>query len=241
MVARNKSKKTTSSKSKKTGAASSAKPRSKRVTKAASSPSVRNRISKSKPASSSHVARKTSKTTQTKVKNAAAKLSKRKRTSSRATTRESVTVKRPASAAKRKVVGSKSPSKATRTAAAAKRASAARAHLKEQEAKLSTGSRSAQEARAAAEKVIAPVGVSKPSSGHGVPVPQSVEAASPAKTAGPVIKVQKAGASDEAPSAAKTLKSAGQRQGFKTQRICRLSRPRGWSDHRDRGAGSRRL
>ena len=82
MVARNKSKKTTSSKTKKTGAVSSAKPRSKRTPKAASSSSVRNRVSKSKPASNTQVARKTSKTSRAKIKNAATKLSKRKRTSS---------------------------------------------------------------------------------------------------------------------------------------------------------------
>ena len=222
MAARNKSKKTTSSKTKKIGAAS-AKPRSKRAPKAASSSSARNRASKSKPASNTRVARKTSKTSKTSktgratMKNAATKLSKRKRTSLnvRTMTHESAAAKRPASAAKRKAAASKSLSKATRTTAAAERASAARAHLKEQEAKLSTGSRSAQEARAAAEKGSAPLAGSRPSSDHSVHVPHSAELASPAKSAAPVVKVQKAGAPEEASAAAKTLKSASQRQGFK--------------------------
>ena len=55
----------------------------------------------------------------------------------------------------------------------------------------------------------------KASSGPSVHVPHSAEAAAPAKPAAPVVKVQKAGAPEEAPSAAKTLKSASQRQGFK--------------------------
>src|SRR3984885_2871820 len=220
MAARNKSKKTTSSKTKKIGASSSAKPRSKRAPKAASSSSVRNRASKSKPASNTRVARKTSKTSKTSratMKNAATKLSKRKRTSLnvRTMTHESAAAKRPASAAKRKAASSKSLSKATRTTAAAERASAGRAHLKEQEAKLSTGSRSAQEARAAPEKGSAPLAGSRPSSDHSVHVPHSAELASPAKSAAPVVKVQKAGAPEEASAAAKTLKSASQRQGFK--------------------------
>jgi CarD family transcriptional regulator len=217
MAPRSKSKKTTSSKTKKTGARTSAKPRSKRAAKAAPSSSVRNRVSKSKPASNTRVARKTSKTSRAKLKNAATKLSKRKRTNSnvRTMTHQSGAAKRPASVAKRKVAASKSLSKTTRAGVAAKRASAVRAHLKEQEAKLSTASRSAQEARAAAEKGSAPLAGSKPSSEHGVHVPHSTELASPAKPAAAVVKVQKAGAPEEASSAAKTLKSAGQRQGFK--------------------------
>jgi CarD family transcriptional regulator len=217
MVARNKSKKTTSSKTKKTGAASRAKPRSKQTTKAATSSSARSRVSKGKPASNSHAARKTGKAIQSKVKTVATKLSKRKRASStiKTATHESGAAKRPASVAKRKVAVSKSLNKATATASAAKRASATRAHLKEQEAKLSTANRSAQVARAATEKGSSPVAGTKPSSGHSVPVPHSAELAPPAKVAAPVIKVQKAGTPDEALAAAKTLKSASQRQGFK--------------------------
>ena len=217
MVARTKSKKTTSSKKKKTGAASTAKTRAKRVTKAASSSSVRNRASKSKTASNTRVARKTSKTVQAKKKNAATKLAKRKRTrpNARPMTHESAAAKRPARAASRKVAASKSPSKTTRAAAAAKRASAVRAQLKEQEAKLSTASRSAHEARAVAEKGSAPLAGSKPSSGHTAHVAHSTEAAVPAKPVAPVVKVQKAVIAEEAPAAAKVLKSASQRQGFK--------------------------
>jgi CarD family transcriptional regulator len=217
MVARNKSKKTTSPKTKKTGAASTAKTRAKRATKAASSSSVRNRASKRKTASNTRVARKTSKTIQAKTKNAATKLAKRKRTrpNGRPMTHESAAAKRPVSAASRKVAASKSPSKTTRAAAAAKRASVVRAQLKEQEAKLSRASRIAPEAKAVTEKVSAPVAGSKPRSGHAAHVAHSTEPVAPAKPAAPVVKVQKPVVSEEAPAAAKTLKSASQRQGFK--------------------------
>jgi CarD family transcriptional regulator len=217
MVARAKSKKTTSSKTKKTRAASIAKTKAKRPTKAASSSSVRTRASKSKAASSTRVARKTSKTVQAKTKNAAAKLAKRKRTrpNARPMTHESAAAKRPARAVSRKVAASKNPSKTTRAAAAAKRASAVRAQLKEQEAKLSTASRSAHEARAVAEKGSAPPAGSKPSSGHTAHVAHSTETAAPAKPAAPAVKVQKVAIAEEVPAAAKTLKSASQRQGFK--------------------------
>jgi CarD family transcriptional regulator len=217
MVARAKSKKTTSSKTKKTRAASIAKTKAKRPTKAASSSSVRTRASKSKAASSTRVARKTSKTVQAKTKNAAAKLAKRKRTrpNARPMTHESAAAKRPARAVSRKVAASKNPSKTTRAAAAAKRASAVRAQLKEQEAKLSTASRSAHEARAVAEKGSAPPAGSKPSSGHTAHVAHSTETAAPAKPAAPAVKVQKVAIAEEVPAAAKTLKSASQRQGFR--------------------------
>ena len=214
MVARNKSKKTTSPKTKKTGAASTAKTRAKRTTKVASSSSVRNRLSKSKTASNTRVARKTSKTGRAKTKNTATKLAKRKRTgvNSRAAMHESTAAKRPVSAASRRVAASKSPSKAAKTAAAAKRASAVRAQLKEQEAKL-TARRSAQQARSATEKGSAPLAGSKPSPAHTAHVAPASETA-PAKAAAPVVKVQRAAVAEEAP-AAKALKSASQRQGFK--------------------------
>ena len=225
MVARAKSKKTTSSKTKKTGAASTAKTRAKRTTKAASSSSVRVRASKSKTASNTRVARKTSKTVRAKTKNAATKLAKRKRTSanSRPVTHQSAAAKRPASAASRRVAAAKSPSKTTRAAATAKRAAAVRAQLKEQEAKLLRASRIAPEAKAVTEKVSAPIAASKPSSGPAAKpssgpaahVAHSTEMAAPAKPAAPVVKVQKPVVSEEAPAAAKTLKSASQRQGFK--------------------------
>jgi CarD family transcriptional regulator len=217
MVARTKSKKTTSSKKKKTGAASTAKTKAKRTTKAASPSSVRNRASKSKTASNTKVARKTSKTVRAKTKNAATKLAKRKRTSpnARAMTRASAAAKRPASATSRKVAASKSPSRTTRAAVAAKRASAVRSQLKKQEAKLSRASRIAPEAKVVAEKASAPLAGSKPSSGHTAHVAHSTETAAPAKPAAPVVKVQTPVVSEETPTAAKTLKSASQRQGFR--------------------------
>ena len=112
-------------------------------------------------------------------------------------------------------MASKSPSKATRTTAAAKAASTVRARLKEQEAKLPTETRSPQVVRAVVEKAATPVAVSKPSADHSVPISAAAETAAPAKPVAPVAKVQKAGAPEEASSAAKTLKSASQRQGFK--------------------------
>ena len=133
-------------------------------------------------------------------------------------THEARAAKKPATAVRRKAAASKSLSKATRTAAAAKGASTVRARLKEQEAKLPTESRSAQETRAAADKGTAPLAGSKPHLDHTVHVSYSSELASPAKAAAPVVKaaapvvkVQK----EEASSAAKTVKSASQRQGFK--------------------------
>jgi CarD family transcriptional regulator len=217
MVARTKSKKTTSSKTKKTGVASSAKTKAKRTTKAVSSSSVRSGVSKSKTASNTRAARKTSKPTQAKTKHAATKLAKRKRTSlnGRPMTHQSAAAKKPASAASRKVAASKSPSKTTKAAAAAKRASAARAQLKEQEAKLSKASRIAPEPKAVTGKVSAPVAASKPSSGPSAQVPHAAEAAAPAKPAMPVVKAQKPAVSEEPPAAVKALKSASQRQGFK--------------------------
>ena len=122
--------------------------------------------------------------------------------------------KRPVSAASRKVAASKSLSKAARTAAAAKRASAVRAQLKEQEAKLSTARRSAQEARAATEKGSAPSCWIKAKSRSHRSCRSCERDGAPAKAAAPVVKVQKAVVAEEAP-AAKTLKSASQRQGFK--------------------------
>jgi CarD family transcriptional regulator len=207
MVAPKKSKKTTSSKTKKTGSASRAKPKAKRTTKGASSSSARSRATKSKSASNTRVARKTSKPSRAKTKTVAAKLSKRKPA-------RSSTAKKPVSAARRKVAASKRVNKTARTAAAAKRASAARAQLKEREAKvLSTAARKAPTVRAVTGKGPAPVAVSKPASGHSVHVPPPVAAAAPpAKAAAPVAKVQKV---EEAPAAAKALKAAGQRQGFR--------------------------
>ena len=133
----------------------------------------------------------------------------------RSVTQRSGPAKRPANAAQRKAAGSKKLSKTTRTAAVAKAASAVRARLKEQEAKLPTESRNAPESRVAAGKGGAPVAGLRSSLDNGVHVPDSAELASAAKPAAPAAKVQKAAGSEEASSAAKTSRSAGQRQGFR--------------------------
>jgi CarD family transcriptional regulator len=219
MVAPSKSKKTTKSKTKKTGAAASAKPKSKRTAKGASSSSARTRVTKSKAASNTQGARKTTKTTRAKAKTVATKLSKRKRITTSVKAAAHVTAaKKAASAAARKAAAAKSVSKATKTAAAAKRAPAVRPNLKEQEAKLTPANRNAQDVRAVTEKAPTPAAKSKPTSGHSIPVPPAAAAAP--KPAAPVVKVQaapvvKVQKVEEAPSVAKTLKLTGQRQGFK--------------------------
>jgi CarD family transcriptional regulator len=216
MVARNKSKKTARSKTKKTGPASSVKPTPKRSPKGVSASNVRNRVGKRKPASNTKVARKTSKTIRAKMKSSVTKLSKRKRRSSDvgATTHGSGAAKRPA-ASQRKAAASKRLSKATKRANVAKAAATVRARLKEQEAKRPPESRGSQESRAAADKGATPLAGLKPSLDHGAHVPDSTESAASAKSAAPAVKVPKAGGSEEAASAGKTFKSAGQRQGFK--------------------------
>jgi len=218
MAARNKSKKTTKSKTKKMGPASSAKAASKRAPKEPSSPSARNRVGKSKPALSVRAARKA---IREKIKNDMPKLSKRKRKSSDvgvAVHRRSA-AKRPVKAAERKTAAAKSPSpsKAIRSARAAKARAIARARSKEVEAKLrSKQSRSAPESRTSVDRAATPAAVVKSSLAEGVHKPTEIaELASPAKPAVSAVKVQKAAAPDEASSAAKSLKGAGQRQGFK--------------------------
>jgi CarD family transcriptional regulator len=103
-------------------------------------------------------------------------------------------------------------SKATRTASVAK-ASTVRTRLKEKEAKLPRESRGAQESRIAADKAAMPLAGAKPSVDHSVhaaepiaPAPKSVSAA---------VKVHKPAGPEELSPAAKTPKSASQRQGFK--------------------------
>jgi CarD family transcriptional regulator len=151
------------------------------------------------------------------MKNVETKHSKRKRQRSdvRATAHGSGAAKRPANAARRKKAASKSLSKTTKTANVAKRALTVRARLKEQEAKLPPETRGAQESRAATDKAATHLGALKPSVDHSVHIPDSTELASPAKTVAPAIKAQKAGGSEEISRAARTFKSAGQRQGFK--------------------------
>jgi CarD family transcriptional regulator len=112
-------------------------------------------------------------------------------------------------------VAAKRVSKATGAANVDKGASTVRARLKEKEAKFQLENRGAHEARAAADKGAAPVGGLKRSLDHSVHIPDPTELASAAKSAAPSVKVQKAVGSEEVSSAAKTLKSAGQRQGFK--------------------------
>ncbi len=214
MAARKKSKKTTSSKTKKTGPASRAKPISKRTSKGVSSSSLRKRVGKSKPASNVRGARKASKTIRARPKDAVAKPSKRKAKSSNArTTAGSGGAKRPAAAAHRKA-SIKSVSKAPRTASVAK-ASTVRARLKEKEAKLPQESRGAQEARTAANKAATPLAGVKPSLDHSVHVAEPTAPALSAKSVAAAVKVQKPAAPEELSPAAKTPKSASQRQGFK--------------------------
>ena len=213
MAARKKSKKTTSSKTKKTGPTSSAKSVSKRTSKRVSSSSLRNRVGKSKPASNARVARKTSKTIRARLKDDVAKPSKRKPKSSNARTAPgSGGAKRPAAATHRKA-SAKSVSKATRTASVAKGASTVRARLKEKEAKLPRESRGVQESRTAVDKAAAPLAGVKPSLNHSVHVAEP--AAPAAKSVSAAVKVQKPAGPEELSPAAKTAKSAGQRQGFK--------------------------
>jgi CarD family transcriptional regulator len=213
MAARKKSKKTTSSKTKKTGPTSSAKSVSKRTSKRVSSSSLRNRVGKSKPASNARVARKTSKTIRARLKDDVAKPSKRKPKSSNARTAPgSGGAKRPAAATHRKA-SAKSVNKATRTASVAKGASTARARLKEKEAKLPRESRGVQESRTAVDKAAAPLAGVKPGLNHSVHVAEP--AAPAAKSVSAAVKVQKPAGPEELSPAAKTPKSAGQRQGFK--------------------------
>jgi CarD family transcriptional regulator len=213
MAARSKSKKTTKSKTKKTGPAPRAKMASKRASKRASSSSVRNRVGKTKPASNVRVARKT---VRAKMKNVVAKPLKRKRKSPDAGTasRTRTAAKRLAKAASaRKTAASKSPNKAMKSAAAVK-AAAARARAKEADAKLVLENRGAPEARTTADKGATAIAGPKPGPAQTVHIPaSSMELTSVAKSVSPAVKVQKAGGSEEA--VARSLKTAGQRQGYK--------------------------
>ena len=214
-MAARKSKKTTKSKTKKTGPAARAKPASKRTSKEASSSSVRNRVGKSKPGSGGRVARKT---VRAKMKNVAAKPLKRKRKGSsvEVAVRAQGAAKRSAKTVPaRKVAASKGLSKAKRSASAAKAAAALRARSKEVEARLQAESRRGSEARTTVDKGAMPLAGSKPNIDRNAHAPAvSAEPASLAKPAAPAIKVQKVGG-PEGPSPAKPFKSASQRQGFK--------------------------
>jgi CarD family transcriptional regulator len=153
------------------------------------------------------------------MKKIVAKPSTRKRKSASAGTASRIrgAAKKLAKAASaRTPAATKSPSKALKTAAAAKAVAAARgrARAREAEAKLVSRSRGAPEARTAPDKVVTAAAGPKPASAQGVHIlPDSTESASTAKSAAPTVRVQKAGGSEEA--GAKSLKTAGQRQGFK--------------------------
>ena len=214
MTAR-KSKKTTKSKTKKAGTASSAKPTTKRAPKEATSSGARNRVGKSKPASSVRVARKA---VREKIKNDISKLSKRKRRSSAGGTavRTHGAAKRPVKAARRKTAASKNLNKTMRSASVAKARSIERATSKEVEAKLrskSKESRKGQELPTPTYEVVTPAAVEKRGFAEaGAPI-GSIELAAPTKSAASAVKVQKA--AEEASSSAKSFKGAGQRHGFK--------------------------
>ena len=213
MAARKKSKKPAKSKIKKTGPASRPKTAPKRSSKGSSS--VRSRVGKAKPAPNSRVGRKT---IRAKMKSVVAKPLKRKRKSSGAArvSRTRTAAKRLAKAASaRKTATPKSPSKALKTAAPVKAASAARARAKkEADARLALDNRGATEARAVADKGVTAIAGPKPGPADSVHVRvNSVELASAVKSAAASVKVQKAGAPEEA--IARSLKPAGQRQGFK--------------------------
>jgi CarD family transcriptional regulator len=215
-MAARKSKKTTKTKTKKTGPVSRAKPASKRTLKEASSSRVRNRVGKSKPASSGRAGRKT---VRAKMKNVVAKPLKRKRKSSGVgpSVRAQSAAKRTAkAAAAKKAAASKTLAKALRSASAAKAASAARARAraKEAEAKLRLETRSAPEARTTSDKGAAALAGPKSSVVHAAHAPaDAAELGSAAKSAAPAVKVQKGGPEEASP--AKPLKTVGQRQGFK--------------------------
>jgi len=215
MAARKKSKTTTKSKTKKTRTASKAKTASKRPSKEASSSSVRGRVAKAKPTSRLRAARKT---IRAKMKNIVTKPSKRRRKSPSAgtATRARGAAKRLSKVAStRKPAAPKSVGRAAKSAAAAKGASASRRRAKEMEARLVLGSRGAPEVRTAPDKgAAAAVAGPKLGPARGVHIPvASTESTSTAKSAAPGVRVQKPGGPEEA--AAKSLKAAGQRQGFK--------------------------
>jgi CarD family transcriptional regulator len=216
MPARNKTEKSTKSKTKKARPGSSAKSASRRAPKEPSESSARNRVRKRKSASN---ARATRKAIRDKIKNEMAKTTKRTRGRSGTAARGQSAAKRPAKAVKRKVAASKSLNKATRRASAAKPRPIARARSKAVEAKLrlkSKESRSMLESRPVTEKAATPAAIVKPGFAEDIHAPfDSTGSASPVKSAVTAIRVQKAAQPEEASSGAKSLKGAGQRQGFK--------------------------
>jgi CarD family transcriptional regulator len=216
-MTRTKSKKATKSKAKKAGPASSTKSTRKRVAKEASSSGARNRVGKRKPASSVRVARKA---IRGKIKSDISKLSKRKRRSSIGGTavRARGAAKRPVKAARRKTAASKSLNKTIRSASVAKARSIERAISKEVEAKLrskSKNGRNGPESATPAHEAATPSAVERPGFAEASLPFESIEFATPPKSAASPVKVQKTAAPEEAPSSAKSVKAAGQRHGFK--------------------------
>ena len=218
MAARKKSKKTAKSKIKKTGPAARAKTATKRPSKTASSSSVRSRIGKTKSGSGGRAA---TKAIRAKMKNVVSKPLKRKRKSSDtgAASRTRAAAKRLAKAASaRKAAPSKSRSKIltskTLKSAAAAKAAAARARAKAADVKLASGSRVAHEARSVPDKGVTLVAAPKPDLAAAAHIPAtSSEPGSAAKSAASTLRSPKAAGPEEA--AARPLKPAGQRQGFK--------------------------
>ena len=215
MAARNKSKKTIKSKTKKTGPTSSAKTALRRTSKEASPSSVRSRVGKRKPASRAGTARKT---IRAKMKNIGAKPSKRKRKGPVAGTasRTRGAAKRLAKAVSaRKTAAPKGRSKALKGGIAAKAAASIfRARAKEAEVKLALENRGTSETRTAPEKANTGVVGPKVAPARGIHIPaDSTDTASTLKSAASAVRGQKPAGSEEALS--KPLKTAGQRQGFR--------------------------
>jgi CarD family transcriptional regulator len=139
------------------------------------------------------------------MKNVVAKPLKRKRKSPDAGKVRAAAKRLAKATSVRKTAASKRPSKAMKGVAASKAASAARSRAKEAEAKLAAVS-------AAADKGVTAIVGPKAGPPDGVHI-RSISTELASKSAAAAVKVQKAGGSDEA--AARSLKTAGQRQGFK--------------------------
>ena len=212
MAARNKSKKTAKSKAKKKTPASSAKAPLKRV-KRASSSSVRSRVGKSKAASSARTGRKT---IRAKMKNIVAKPLKRKRKSPGA-----AVASRTRGAAKRlaKAVSARKPGGFEEPWQGCEKRNRFKGDVdqprsREGGGETGVGSRVTPEVRSAPEKAVTPVAGPKPGPAHGNHVPAATtEPLSTARSNPPAVRIQKVGGSEDV--AAKSLKAASQRQGFR--------------------------
>jgi CarD family transcriptional regulator len=213
MTARNKSKKKTNSRTKKTRSVSQAKSASKRAvsaskrtSKRASLSSPRKRVRKGKPTSSVRVSRKA---VREKKKSDLSKVSALSRRNSDVGTpvRRESSAKGLVKVAGKKAAAAKGLSKAIGRTSVAKTPSIQPALLKEAEVKLRAKDGSEQEKRTLADSVVTPASAASGS------FRKEVGLAAGASTVS-AIKVQKAAAPEE-PSSAKSYKTAGQRQGFK--------------------------